>query len=657
MSRKNTRKRTPQFPSRGPNVLLFLLVILAGLVGYLMWANGAHSTVERISYSTFMDDVEHKRVAAVKVIDGTVVQGQYKKEYRLGRQFEATVVPAEYLWNTLRKHGVYVEVLYQDKQQWSGFLFLLLFLPFIFFLGVWYFRNMQGGSGGAGKIFSMGKSRARYISPNSINITFKDVAGVDEAKEELHDVIEFLKSPEKFERLGAKIPRGVLLCGAPGNGKTLLAKAVAGEAHCPFFSISGSDFVEVFVGVGASRVRDLFMQARKSAPCIVFIDEIDAVGRQRGIGMGGGNDEREQTLNQLLSEMDGFATERGTVIVLAATNRPDVLDKALLRPGRFDRTIEVPYPDLESRSRILLVHSKGVPLSSDVDLKKIARGTPGFSGADLENLINEAALLASKTDKKNVEVVDFERARDRIMLGSERKTMVLTEEDKRLIAYHEGGHTLINVLLPKTDPFHKVTIIPRGRTLGVSWSLPERDKLNESRKTILSRIQVALGGLLAEKMVFNEQTTGAASDIAKATELIREMVCNFGMSDLGPISFSGGRKDPYLGAFPYGGAEYSSNTAKRIDQEIEKIMMRCYKQTEKLLKDNKDRLDLLAEKLLEKETLHADEVYKLLGVPPREYHSFAPHKKGEVSVVDGHVSEKDTTEGDPSSVAPATEEG
>ena len=409
-----------------------------------------------------------------------------------------------------------------------------------------------------------------------------------------------------------------------GNGKTLLAKAVAGEANCPFFSISGSDFVEVFVGVGASRVRDLFAQARKNAPCIVFIDEIDAVGRQRGVGMGGGNDEREQTLNQLLAEMDGFSSSsRGSVIVLAATNRPDVLDKALLRPGRFDRSIEVPYPDLTSRKQILEVHVKNVPLARDVDIEKIARGTPGFSGADLENLINEAALTASKLDKDRVNLLDFERARDRVMLGAERSTMIITEDDRRLTAYHEGGHTLMNVLLPKTDPFHKVTIVPRGRALGVSWSLPDRDKHSESREAMVQRIKVCFGGLLAEKMIFDEQTSGASSDIAKATELAREMVCTYGMSDLGPISFSGGQAHAYLGNRSNGG-EYSQDTARRIDGEIEKIMKKCEEEARELMQANRDKLDSLAAALLEKETLHADEVYELLDIEPRDSHSFMP---------------------------------
>lgn len=610
MSRKPFRRR-PRAPHTGPGALLFLLALFAGFFAYLMWHNNQHPETEQIIYSTFLDRVEKGHVAAVNVVDGLHAQGTYVN----GTSFEVEIIPSSELWKTLRAHNVNISVHYPDRQPWGGFMFLM-FLPLLFAIAFFYFRNGQGG-GGAGKIFSMSKSRARYFSPKTMGITFKDVAGAGEAKEELNDVVDFLKSPEKFARLGAKIPRGVLLCGAPGNGKTLLAKAVAGEANCPFFSISGSDFVEVFVGVGASRVRDLFSQARKNAPCIVFIDEIDAVGRQRGVGMGGGNDEREQTLNQLLAEMDGFSTTRGAVIVLAATNRPDVLDKALLRPGRFDRTIEVPYPDMRSREQILNVHVRNVPLGPDVSVERIARGTPGFSGADLENLINEAALLASKHDKKHVEMTDFERARDRVMLGSERKTMIFTEEDKRLTAYHEGGHTLLNVLLKKTDPFHKVTIIPRGRALGVSWSLPERDKHSETRGAMLARIQVCMGGLLAEEMIFDEQTSGAASDIAKATEIAREMVCTYGMSELGSISFSAGQSHAYLGTRSSMG-DVSPETARRIDEEIQKILSQCKADAKKLLEDNKDKLELLATELLEKETLYAAEVCELLGIEPRE---------------------------------------
>lgn len=613
MSQKPFRRS--RMPNRGPNAIIILAALLAGFFSFLWWYNESNVEPQRIIYSKFLDYIEKGQVHSVVVVDHVHAQGKFTN----GKVFDVEIIPSADLWKALRENKVHVDVRYPDAQPW-GSLLLLLLLPLLFVAAFFYFRNVQAG--GNGKIFSMGKSKAKFFSPSAMSVTFNDVAGAHEAKEELRDVVEFLKRPEKFARLGAKIPRGVLLCGAPGNGKTLLAKAVAGEAHCPFFSISGSDFVEVFVGVGASRVRDLFAQARKNAPCIVFIDEIDAVGRQRGVGMGGGNDEREQTLNQLLSEMDGFTTQaRGGVIVLAATNRPDVLDKALLRPGRFDRSIEVPYPDLRSREQILQVHVKNVPLAPEVSITQIARGTPGFSGADLENLINEAALMASKKDKKHVEMNDFEQARDRVMLGSERKTMIFTDEDKKLTAYHEGGHTLLNVLLPATDPFHKVTIVPRGRALGVSWSLPERDRTSISKSSMLARIQVCLGGLLAEKIFFDEQTSGAASDIANATKIARDMVCTYGMSTLGPISFSSGQPHAYLDVRGAEG-DYSSDTARRIDEEVSKIITKCLEDAEKLLRSHKDKLELLAITLIERETMHAAEVYELLGLEPRETHRF-----------------------------------
>jgi cell division protease FtsH len=587
--------------------------------------------VSAVTYSTFLSLVEGGKVEKVSVQDN-YVGGVLKKN---GARFETYIAPSETLWNTLKKHNVNIRILPSEKASWGISLFFILLLVFLLFFGLFYFRQSQGGGGGAGKIFNIGKSKARFFSPNTVNVTFEDVAGVQEAKEDLKDVIKFLKSPEKFGRLGAKIPKGILLSGAPGNGKTLLAKAVAGEASCPFFSISGSDFVEVFVGVGASRVRDLFIQARKHAPCIVFIDEIDAVGRQRGVGLGGGNDEREQTLNQLLSEMDGFSTEHGKVIVLAATNRPDVLDKALLRPGRFDRIIEVPYPDLMSREQILLVHSKSVKLSPEVDLKQIARGTPGFSGADLENLINESALIASKADKKFVEVDDFEKARDKLLLGAERKTLIFSEKEKRRIAYHESGHALLNVLLEESDPFHKVTIIPRGRSLGVSWSMPEADKYVHSRGWIEAGIMGSLGGLLSEKIVFGDQTTGASNDIKHATKMARRMVCRFGMSNLGPITFDNEQDHPYLGRdIMKHSADYSEETAKQIDTEVSKIISSCYEKAEGLLLKNRKKLDLLAGKLLEKETLLAEEVYELLGIKPRVLHSLRSEGDKDLGVVD-----------------------
>ncbi len=602
--------------NKGPNALWLLVLLLGAGILYLFWYNSVNREVEATTYSKLLDAVEAGRVASISITD-QYVQGKYKDN----KAFNTYIVPHEKFWEALRQHKIETEIFPAEKQSWGAYLIfsIILLLVFLFFM---YFRQSQNGGGGSSKIFNVGKSKARFFSPNTITITFKDVAGVKEAKEDLHGVIEFLKSPEKFERLGAKVPRGILLSGAPGNGKTMLAKAVAGEANCPFFSISGSDFVEVFVGVGASRVRDLFAQAKRHSPCIVFIDEIDAVGRQRGIGLGGGNDEREQTLNQLLSEMDGFSTEHGSVMVLAATNRPDILDKALLRPGRFDRIIEVPYPDLTSRKEILEVHARNVKLEPSVDLSKIARGTPGFSGADLGNLINEAALIASKGTGDAVCTEHFEVARDRIMLGSERKTMVITEKEKRLTSYHESGHTLINLLLPETtDPFHKVTIIPRGRALGVSWSLPENDTYTRTKGEMLARITLLFGGWLAEKIIFNEQTTGAANDIERATRIARDMVCRYGMSDLGPIDFSFSVEHPYLGRDMQNSREFSELTTQRIDQEVEKLVKKCQIEGERLLAENRDKLELLAKTLTEKETLQAKEVYELLGIEPRETHT------------------------------------
>lgn len=599
------------FGGQGPNALWFLMILLAAGMMYLFWYNSINHDIHAISYSQLVKSVESNKVASLAIQDQHV-RGKFKDD----AVFETYVIITPQLLDLLQARQVEVEVYPKEKQPWGTYLLFMILLFSLLPLLI-YLRQSQNGGGGSGKIFSVGKSKARFFSPNTITVTFKDVAGVVEAKEDLKDIVEFLKNPERFERLGAKIPRGVLLSGAPGNGKTLLAKAVAGEASCPFFSISGSDFVEVFVGVGASRVRDLFAQARRHSPCIVFIDEIDAVGRQRGVGLGGGNDEREQTLNQLLSEMDGFSTEHGAVIVLAATNRPDVLDKALLRPGRFDRNIEVPFPDLSAREEILRVHVRNVKLDPAVDIKKIARGTPGFSGADLENLINESALMAAKDDGEHtIKLKHFERARDKIMLGAERKTLIQTPAEKMLTAYHEAGHSLLNVLLPATDPFHKVTIIPRGRTLGVSWSLPEKDRVSHTQEELESRIMVSLGGLLGEEMKFGCHSTGVASDLENASNIARGMVTHYGMSDLGPIVFEMSPNNSY-GQH----REFSENTAERIDNEVKKIMDRCFARGKKLLEDNRDRHELLAVTLAEKETLHAAEVYALLNIEPRETHS------------------------------------
>jgi cell division protease FtsH len=612
MKKKGTNNKKDQYMKGGPKSLLIAVIIIVASMAVLTWLTDYSLQVKPISYSSFIKRVEQGDVKWIRVTDQDV-QGKFKDDSK----FETVLATTPANWDVLKQHGVEVEVVSS-----AGQLNLWYLLPLISFLItlmiIWYFvrqaRNSGGGGGGGSNIFSMGKSRARMFMPSMIKENFNSVAGAAEAKEELQDVVDFLKNPEKYKRLGAKMTRGVLLIGEPGNGKTLLAKAVAGEANCPFFSISGSDFIEVFVGVGASRVRDLFAQARKNAPCIVFIDEIDAVGRHRGSGLGGGHDEREQTLNQLLTEMDGFQTTDESVIVLAATNRPDVLDKALLRPGRFDRRVEVPYPDLISREQILQVHARNIKLDPDVDLAKIARGTPGFSGADLMNLVNEAALIASKTNQTTVTVQDFEEARDKITLGKEVKTRIQTKEELRQTSYHEAGHALIRLLMPKnTDPLHKITIIPRGRTMGVTHFLPEKEKYNKSKDEMIASILSALGGKAAEELVFNTQTTGAYSDLRTATHIARDMVCHYGMSD---------RLGNAVYVRNHGADSYSQKTAYLIDQEVQRILDENYKTALQMLKDNRDKLNVLAEALLEKETLFAGDVYVLLGIEPREEHKF-----------------------------------
>ncbi len=607
----NGKKTKKPFWSGGPRNIIIGTLVLLGFLFALHTLTDRSRAIKTINYSTFLDMVEHGEVKRVHVA-GHDVYGILKD----GARFETTIANKSKDWEMLRMNGVEFSI--DSPGATFNFWYLLPLLSlFITAWAIWYFIRQSRGSSGGGtnNIFTMGKSRARLFMPSSINVKFPDVAGADEAKEELHDVVDYLRNPEKYKRLGAKIPRGVLLIGAPGNGKTLLARAVAGEANCPFFSISGSDFIEVFVGVGAARVRDLFEQARKHAPCIIFIDEIDAVGRQRGSGLGGGHDEREQTLNQMLSEMDGFQTGGNPVIVIAATNRADVLDQALLRPGRFDRRIEVPYPDLKSREKILQVHIKDVKVDPAVDLQKVARGTPGFSGADLANLINEAAIIASKNNADMVTVADFEEARDKILLGKEVKSIMLTEEDRKVTAYHESGHALVRLLLPAdSDPLHKVTIIPRGRALGVTHAMPDREKYTRTREEMLANIMAALGGRAAEEIIFNKATTGAYSDFKAATSIVRDMVCNYGMAeDLGQVVYAQGQGD----------FMYSQKTAERIDNEVQKIMDECYAKTLKLLKDNRDKLELLSTTLLEKETLFADEIYELLGISPRAFHRFS----------------------------------
>jgi cell division protease FtsH len=589
--------------NKGPKNLILGVIFFVLCLGLLTQLTQYTQNIKAIAYSTFLKYIEADQVSMIKSV-GTDVEGELKN----GEKF-TVVVPEnnQQMWDLLKAHNV-DSVVGRPAMQ-LGFWQILLFMMFMFVIVpfvFWYFKQAKGSGGaGGGGIFSMGKSKAKMFLPSQIKDNFNSVAGLMEAKEELKDVVDFLKNPAKYKRLGAKITRGVLLVGEPGNGKTLLARAVAGEANCPFFSISGSDFIEVFVGVGASRVRDLFSQARKVAPSIIFIDEIDAVGRHRGSGMGGGHDEREQTLNQLLTEMDGFDQSGEPVIVMAATNRPDVLDKALLRPGRFDRRVEVPYPDLKCRQEILSVHAKNVKMDKSVDLEKIARGTPGFSGADLANLINESAIIASKAAKDLVDVDDIEEARDKILLGKELKSIILTDEDKKLTAYHEAGHTLMRLLHPdESHALHKVTIIPRGRALGVTHSLPEREKHNQTKEEILAHIEVALGGRIAEELVFDESSTGAYSDFLTATDLAQRMVKFYGMSDLGEVVYSSGT--------------YSEGTATKIDDEVRLIIKKSYEKAKKSLIENRDKLDKLANALLEKETMYASEIYELLGMEPRK---------------------------------------
>ena len=608
-------KPNGMFDRRGPGTAFVVAAVLFGTLALMVGVKYFSAAPKKdILFSDFVTLVDDGRVASVSVLSNQSVNGVLKD----GTSFETQVISADSMIEKFSKAGVVVAVAAQDNFAWFYYLMgtvLGVILLMVVFGVIAYFRYVQdGGSAGNGKIFSVGKSKARFFSANEVNVRFTDVAGLEESKYELDDIIKFLQNPKKFGRIGAKIPRGILLSGEPGNGKTLLAKAVAGEAGVPFFSISGSDFVEVFVGVGASRVRDLFLQARKHSPCIVFIDEIDAVGRKRGVGTGGGNDEREQTLNQLLAEMDGFETMPGAVIILAATNRVDVLDKALMRPGRFDRVVEVGFPDIKSREKILKVHASKVKIASDVNLEKIARGTSGFSGAQLANLINEAALAATKIGKKEVDVHDFEFARDKLIIGSEQKHIVLTVEETEKTAFHEAGHALLNILLPETDPFHKVTIVPHGRALGVSWSLPERDSYSQDSEDMISRIIVALGGITAEKLVYQETTSGVASDLQAATNIARLMVSRYGMSRLGPITY----------LYPDGSAQHSEATAEKIDEEVRRIMSECLEKAKSLLTEHRLKLDLLAKELVNKETLVAEEVYKLLDIEPRELHSFHP---------------------------------
>ena len=589
------------------NLALWMVIGLIVILLFQLFQQNQSPRGE-IVFSDFLKKVESGEVREV-TLKGNNVSGRLSD----GSSFRTFTADYPDLVKSLKDRGVKIDVKPPDTNSWLAIV--LQWVPMLLFIGVWIFfmRQMQGGGA---KALSFGKARARLISEKQNKVTFQDVAGVDEAKEELREIIEFLKDPPKFQKLGGKIPKGVLLVGPPGTGKTLLAKAIAGEANVPFFSISGSDFVEMFVGVGASRVRDLFEQGKKHAPCIIFMDEIDAVGRHRGAGLGGGHDEREQTLNQLLVEMDGFETNEG-VILIAATNRPDVLDPALLRPGRFDRQVVVARPDVRGREEILKVHSRRIPLAPKVDLKVLARGTPGFSGADLANLVNEAALLAARQDKKVVEMIDFENAKDKVLMGVERRSMIISETEKKTIAYHEAGHALVADLLPGADPLHKVTIIPRGRVLGLTQQLPADDKYNYSRDYLINRITILLGGRAAEEIVFQQQTTGAGDDLEKATEMARKMVCEWGMSDrMGPLTFGKGEEHIFLGREVARPKDFSEETAVLIDSEIKRIVVESAARARHMIESNLEKLHALARALLERESLDGEEIARILRVPP-----------------------------------------
>jgi len=593
----------------GKNIFLWVVIgLLLVALFNLFQGSSNRSAQTQMAYSDFLAHVNQNEVREV-TIQGHNISGQLSD----GRSFSTYAPSDPGLVGRLTDHNVRVRAMPEDDNVPSLFGILVSWFPFLVLIGVWVFFMRQMQSGG-GRAMGFGKSRARLLTEKAGRVTFDDVAGIDEAKQELEEIVEFLKDPQKFQRLGGKIPKGCLLVGPPGTGKTLLARAIAGEANVPFFTISGSDFVEMFVGVGASRVRDMFEQAKKHAPCIIFIDEIDAVGRHRGAGLGGGNDEREQTLNQLLVEMDGFETNEG-VILIAATNRPDVLDPALLRPGRFDRQVVVPNPDILGREKILKVHLRKVPAAPDVDAKVIARGTPGFSGADLANLVNEAALLAARRGKRLVTMVELEGAKDKVLMGSERRSMVMTDKEKETTAYHESGHALVAMYSPGHDPLHKVTIIPRGRALGVTMSLPERDRYGFSKKELEAKLAMMFGGRVAEELIYGKDdvTTGAGDDIRQATELARRMVTEFGFSDkLGPLRYSENEQEVFLGHSVTQRKNVSEATAKIIDEEIRRMVEEGEAKARKILTDHIDELHRLAKGLLEYETLSGDEIQTLL---------------------------------------------
>ncbi len=604
----------PMRPSGKKVFSIWVIFLVGGLIFFQMYAHHRSAYVPDFNYPKFVQALSDEEIKKSSIVFNTSKQeiiGELTEagaEKHKGKKFRIQGNVTDKGFELLREKGITPSYVNTDNSFWTSVL--VSWLPILIFVGLFIFFLRQIQIGG-GKALSFGKSRARLVSDKQ-KVTFKDVAGVDEAKEELKEIVEFLKNPKKFTRLGGRIPKGVLLIGAPGTGKTLLAKAVAGEAKVPFFTISGSDFVEMFVGVGASRVRDLFLQGKKNAPCVIFVDEIDAVGRHRGSGMGGGHDEREQTLNQLLVEMDGFESHVG-IILIAATNRPDVLDNALLRPGRFDRRVVVNVPDLKGRHEILKVHTNKVPLSSHVELEKIARGTPGFSGADLENLVNEAALMAARLDKSQIEMLDIEKAKDKVIMGQERRSMFISEKDREITAYHEAGHTLVGKKLPNLDPIHKVTIIPRGMALGVTQTLPKEDTLNLSKSKAENTLAFLFGGRAAEELVFKDYTTGAGNDIEKATELARRMVCEWGMSEkLGPLALEKREGPVYLGLQYTKGREYSEAKAKEVDQEVYRLISTAHKKAMDILKKNRQFLDVMAKALLKHETISGEEVDMIL---------------------------------------------
>jgi cell division protease FtsH len=621
--------------------LLWAVIIVLVLLLWNLFA-ATKGTTEEIGFSKFLNEVTAGKVEKV-VIRGTQIEGTWKTAASPTRKQFRVVVPPSYdeLVTLLTTNGVEIQA--EEPRDNSFVTALVTWAPVLFLIALWIFfmRQMQAGGN---KALSFGKSKAKLLSGTAKKVTFNDVAGVDEAKVELQEIIEFLRDPQKFTKLGGKIPKGVLLMGSPGTGKTLLARAIAGEANVPFFSISGSDFVEMFVGVGASRVRDLFEQGKKNAPCIVFIDEIDAVGRHRGAGLGGGHDEREQTLNQLLVEMDGFESNEG-VILVAATNRPDVLDPALMRPGRFDRRVVVDLPDLRGREGILRVHTRNTPLGDDVDISVIARSTPGFSGADLMNLVNEAALNAARYEKKKIQQVDFEFAKDKVLMGVERKSMVMSQREKRNTAYHEAGHTLVAAVLPAADPLHKVTIIPRGRALGLTQQLPTEDKYSYSKRYLDATLAVLMGGRIAEEVFTSEITTGAGNDIERASGLARRMVCEWGMSELGPLSFGKSEGAIFLGREFAQHQDYSEETARQIDAEVHRIVDTAYKVAYEIIDTNRKVLERIAEQLLEKETLDGKEINDILvEVTGVDYFGKKDHHPDKVETPEGITIAPEGTE-------------